>query len=507
MIVCPQERFRQVTLLFQEALLLPPGPEREAWLDSKCGADVGQREEVAALLESDAAVRQRTSSALSRSLCSGVYRAPEQTGSGGTDAKGQLAQAVNAGRFHRAQKFVSFHKPALATVTLLTMSLVAGLLATLWEARMAERRFADARELVQHLQFDLRNSLAKVSGSAPVQAEMARHSLEYLDRLSAQKIDDPVLLTEIGEGYAELGAVLGSSFQPNLGDTGKARESFRKAIAILGPVVARNPDNLRARLCAARSKLELGRITGSGGGAPEGLNLVQQAAREFDEMAQRWPSDFEVRSQAAVAFQSLGTALGADGAKPQNLSAALDALRKAVGNASAAALLRPQLAEALVALATDYNRMGDLAELRDRSAAVAFYRQALGVLDRMPAAGRDTPQARNARSSALLGLGWNLGNLCAFTPALAALEEARQIRGRMSDDDIENTMSLYFRTFRNHRRGPLPSSQAHQPGLSADHNKESAGSTPSLPTLPAPKPPVRLTGIQRWEWINVPNLP
>jgi tetratricopeptide (TPR) repeat protein len=96
-------------------------------------------------------------------------------------------------------------------------------------------------------------------------------------------------------------------------------------------------------------------------------------------------------------------------------------------------------------LATNYKRMGDLTELRDRPAATTFFEQAMNVLDRIPAKDRDTPQARNARSSALLGLGWNLGNLGDFAPALAALEEARQIRDRISEEDPQNVMALYFR--------------------------------------------------------------
>ncbi len=146
-------------------------------------------------------------------------------------------------------------------------------------------------------------------------------------------------------------------------------------------------------------------------------------------------------------YQSLGTALSANNGyvNAQNLDASLNALRKAIEQASAAVELRPRDWEALTALATNYKRMGDLTELHDRPAATTFFQQAIGVLDRIPAKDRDTPQARNARSSALLGPGWNLGNLGDFAPALKALEEARQIRDRISEEDPQNIMALYFR--------------------------------------------------------------
>lgn len=361
---------------------------------------------------------------------------------------GHPVQAAAAGRWYRARKYLARHRSAVATVVLVTLALVAGLVATLWQAGVAERRFAVAHELARYLEFDLQSAVAKLPGATPVEADMARHTLAYLDRLSAEKIHDPVLRTEVGEGYAELGSVLGSPFQPNLGDTAKGRESFRKAMAVLAPVAAKDPNNRRARVSLARSKLELGRSIGFAGNASEGLKLVQEAARDFGAMAERWPSDFEVRRQTALAYQTLSTALSANNGyvNAQNVDASKESLGKAISHAEAAVQLRPQDAGALNALAMNYKRMGDVIELHDRSGATSYFRQALATVDRIPAADRDTPASRNSRSSALLGLGWNLGNLGDFAPSLAALDEARQIRDRISEEDPQNVQALYFRT-------------------------------------------------------------
>ena len=362
--------------------------------------------------------------------------------------EGHPVEAAAAGRLYRARKFVSRHKSAVATVMLVTLSLAAGLLATLWEMRIAERRFADAHELARYLEFDLQKTVGKLPGSTPVEADMARHSLAYLDRLSSEKIHDPVLRTEVGEGYAQLGAVLGSPFQANLGEPAKARESFRKAIAILEPVAAKDPNNRRARGSLARSRLELGRSIGFTGDESEGLKLVQQAALEFEALANQWPGDFEVQRLAGVAFQSLGTALGAGSTfvNAQKLEPALEAMRKGIAHSGVAEQLHPGDLDAVTLLSANYKRMGDMTELRDRPAATPFFRHALEVLDRINLKDRDTPQALNARSSALLGLGWNLGNLGDFPPALAALEEARQIRDKLSEQDPKNIGALFFRS-------------------------------------------------------------
>ena len=56
-----QQRFQRLALLFEEAVKVPPGPERERYLDHECGAGTELRGQVVRLLVSDAKVQQRAS--------------------------------------------------------------------------------------------------------------------------------------------------------------------------------------------------------------------------------------------------------------------------------------------------------------------------------------------------------------------------------------------------------------------------------------------------------------
>lgn len=511
MIAPSQERFQQLTVLFHEALSLPAGPARESCLDARCGSDHVLRREIANLLASDAAIRLRAWPAPARQPNSGIGPAPAGLATGGTLAASRPAGAAFQRTFRQAWGLAWRNKAAVAAVTLCTLLLVAGVLASWWETRAAGRRLADARELVEHLQLDLQRSLANPSAAAPAEADMARHFAEYLDRLSAQKIYDPALRTEVGEAYAELGAVLGSPNRPTLGDPAKAEECYRKAVAVLEPVAAANPGDPRAGAALARSELELGRLDGSSGNAAEGLRLLQQAAREYDGLTALRPFDFDLRGQAAFAFQSLGAALSTriGPGCAANLEAASDALRSASEQAKAAAQLRPQLPDLFTALAASYIRMGGLAEACDRPAAIAFYRQAIAVLDQIPARERDTAAARNARSSALLGLGWNLGTLHDYRPALAALEEARRMGGLSSGEDLEDAMSLYFRAMRNRRGLPLQRPPVDQPSSNPVAGQRTPGGKGPMPAPSAPNalPSARFTGNHGEKWPDVPNRP
>jgi tetratricopeptide (TPR) repeat protein len=174
---------------------------------------------------------------------------------------------------------------------------------------------------------------------------------------------------------------------------------------------------------------------------------MHSATTDFVALSKQWPDDFEVHRQAAVAFDALSQALSqSEGyVNASNLDAAQQALQAAIDHAGAAAKIK-QDDEIVRVQALFYKRLGDLTELRDRAAATKYFRQGLAVLDQIPAQNRENPLVRNARSSLLLGLGWNLGNLRDFKPALAALEEARDIRDRISQEDPKNVMALSFRT-------------------------------------------------------------
>lgn len=367
---------------------------------------------------------------------------------------GYPVEAASVGAVRRAAKFLARNKARAGAVALIIAALIAGLVGTTWQARVAreeriasDRRFNQARELARYLVFDLQRAVAELPGSTPVRAEMVSRSLAYLDRLTAEKSNDEELRVELARGYSQLADVLGNPFRPNIGEPARAKESYRKAIAILAPIVAKSPDKHEARLLLALSKLNLGRSIGFSGASNEGRDLVRAATEEFGRMAARWPSDFDVRSQAAIAYASYAQSLSIQGGyvATSDIAPALAAIQESVGHAQAALRLKPADPVMNRQLSTSYKTMGDLTELHDRPGATRYFRKSLAALDELNTADRQTVDALLTRSSALLGLGWNLGNLGNYAESLAALEEARQIRDRLSEQDPKNVRALYFR--------------------------------------------------------------
>lgn len=355
-------------------------------------------------------------------------------------------RAFAGGWLYRTRKFVSRYKVPVAAAVLVVISLSAGVVATLLEAReagiqraAAERRFQDAHELAHYMMFELENSIQKLPGSTPIKADMVKHSLDYLDRIAAEKSTDDSLRVETAEGYTELADVLGNPLRPNLGKADQAREIYGKAIALLESVVKRNPQDQRARRALARARLMLGMSLIFYHKWDQGGKLVESAANDLVKMADASPQDFEVQRATSDALESLGVAKSQpDGyTSGGHEDAAID-LKESIDYANAALRLKPGDPETVSQLATSYNRLALLTQTHDRPAAATYFSQAIFVLDKLPEEEKQSAPIRSRRAQVLLGMGWNLGSKGDFAAGIAAINEARTTMEQLAKEDPQN---------------------------------------------------------------------
>jgi eukaryotic-like serine/threonine-protein kinase len=140
---------------------------------------------------------------------------------------------------YRAGKFMQRHKAGVAAAALILLSLIAGLITTVWQARRAqaqqakaERRFNDVRKLANSYLFEFHDAVEKLPGSTEARELVVKRALEYLDSLAREAGDDPSLQQELAAAYLKVGDVQGRPGFPNLGDTAGALSSYRKSLAI-----------------------------------------------------------------------------------------------------------------------------------------------------------------------------------------------------------------------------------------------------------------------------------
>src|SRR4029079_2566711 len=110
------------------------------------------------------------------------------------------------------------------------MSLAVGVAAAVQQARRAQRRFAQVRELANTFLFQFYDQVTPLAGSTAVRASIVDTARKYLDGLAKDAGNDQGLILELAQAYQRLGAVQGRQGTSNLGQLDEARRSYQRAL-------------------------------------------------------------------------------------------------------------------------------------------------------------------------------------------------------------------------------------------------------------------------------------
>ncbi len=296
---------------------------------------------------------------------------------------------------YRTSKFVKRHRAGVAAAAAIFFLLIAGMIATTWQARVAHvqraianQRFNDVRKLANSLLFELHDSIEDLPGSTPARKLLVTRALEYLDSLSREAKGDASLQRELAVAYLKIGDVQGQPRQASLGDRAGAEASYRKGLAIREALVAAEPRNidLRRDLVIAYGKLsDLLREKGDSAGAME-ISGKQKAS--VDEMLAADPKNVSSRILHAMFRMDHGYKLATDG---NDREGGLTELRQGSELLAQLASERPQDQLVHRALSLSYSRTAEI--LKDapsaRPEALDLSKKALAVAERLVRAAPD----------------------------------------------------------------------------------------------------------------------
>ena len=166
---------------------------------------------------------------------------------------------------YRAMKFVRRHRLGVAATAAVVAALAVGVAVSLHEARVAQRRFAQVRELANTFLFQFYDQVTPLAGSTAVRASIVETARKYLDGLSKEAGGDRDLILELAQAYERLGDVQGRS-GANLGQLDDARRSYQHALDLYAalPVTAASPPDLRRKVANVlwlMSRLEYRRVS------------------------------------------------------------------------------------------------------------------------------------------------------------------------------------------------------------------------------------------------------
>jgi tetratricopeptide (TPR) repeat protein len=142
------------------------------------------------------------------------------------------------------------HWVSATAAALVVASLSAGLYIANRERAVAERRFAQLRQLSNRV-IDLDLAIRTLPGSVEARHRLVAASLEYLENLSREARGNLDLAKEISDGYWRLARIQGVSAEFNLGDPVTAETSLKKAEMLIEPVLASRPEDRTAVLRSA----------------------------------------------------------------------------------------------------------------------------------------------------------------------------------------------------------------------------------------------------------------
>ena len=383
---------------------------------------------------------------------------------------------------YRAGKFIQRHKAGVAAAALVVLSLIAGLIATVWQARRAqqqqaraERRFNDVRKLANSYLFEFHDAIAELQGTTQVRALVVKRALEYLDSLAQEASDDRSLQQDLAAAYLKVGDVQGRPGHASLGDRAGALASYRKALAIyeslattgandetlrqeMSVIYLRVGDALQSgdsmaalqsyrrglasaspadRLSVASFHQRIGEMQIATGDLAGATESQRQAMALYEDVAAAQPNDKKAQRSLFINFIKAGNLLFEAGEK----KGALPLYQKSVPIARRLAEADPLNARAQRELAACLDKVGNaLAATGDRSGALAHYHEAFAIRQKVSAADPKNAELRRDLSISHDKLGEisaAAGNIAA---ALAHYREALRIDSAQASRDTQNLL-------------------------------------------------------------------
>ncbi len=348
---------------------------------------------------------------------------------------------------YHARKLVGRHRTAVLAAGAVLLALLAGGVATAWQARVAalerdraQSRFREVRQFSRSLLFEVHESLRGLPGATEPRRLLLDRAVGFLDGLAEDAGADDGLRLELAEGYRRLGQVQGSAVSDNLGDVRAAVASFEKAARFAETALEHGGDDTQAIEIATGAYDDLAGVLADQGDAAAAAAADARHRTLIERLVARNTDNPGVRAGIAASLVNLGqfrsrladhTAALADYERALSLFEALPADvhdRDGVLTDHAFALKR------LGALAL---ASGDLDGGERR------YREALALDERLVARHPADTRHRYNLTFSLSDLAFAAGRRGNTAEAVGLWRRALEIRQAALDADPKNTRAMH----------------------------------------------------------------
>jgi hypothetical protein len=241
---------------------------------------------------------------------------------------------------YHARKFVRRYKRSVIAAAFVLIALVAGIVATTWQAAIARReraeavaartlaeaRLNDLHALADSMLFEINDDVKDLAGATKAREALVRLGQQYLNK-EAAVTQTGTRRRQLAEAFLKVGDLQGAPGESNLRDVTGARQSYGRSVAILqGDVVSRPHDpHLRHLLTIAyvrQAQLEesalatktfgsaVNTFSSSWGQLDESESpakaVLERAAKSADIYTAQWPVDPQGVRDRCEALQAKG---------------------------------------------------------------------------------------------------------------------------------------------------------------------------------------------------------
>jgi len=285
---------------------------------------------------------------------------------------------------YRASRFIRRNRIGVAAAAVVILVLMAGIFATRWEARRAQRRFNDVRVLANSFLFEFHDAIENLPGSTPARELVVKRALEYLNSLAQEAGSDSGLQRELAAAYFKVGDVQGRPNYANLGNFAGALESHRKSLALRSALAAEQPNDAAIQLELAESYDRVGEILAQSGDLTEALNSFRKGLAINERLAVATPGDEKTLSELALLYRHTADVL--DFPPLPNLGdpkGAMENYQKSLALYERLFAANPANQQNELQLASSHQRLGDLlVDLGDLPGALDRLNKALVIFNR-----------------------------------------------------------------------------------------------------------------------------
>jgi serine/threonine protein kinase len=401
---------------------------------------------------------------------------------------------------YRTRKFIRRHRLGIAAVTLVFLSLVAGVVVSVTQARRAEaarrvaeeekqvaereraraemeksraeqeasraeherslaeletqeaktehgraeRRLGDVLDLSNRSLYDVHSAIEKLPGATDARRQIVATTLQFLQDLSKDAGQDDRLRFVLSVSYSKVASVLGYSIRPNLGDTKGALANYKKSIELIEPLLKKEPNRPEYIVQWLSAEQESAYVMSTMGDSPRAISTLRSLLPTAKRLPQLCPGDVQCLLAEGGVYSSLVDVLN-----KSSVAGSLEYAQLQTKSDESALKSFPNDSQVQVELASAYSQEAKILNGRGRlSEAAERYKGAIRLRQEALEHNPSDVLTRRALMITYGNLGGNLGG--PLFPNLGDTAGAREYYGKalaiareLAGADAHNQLAEY----------------------------------------------------------------